>query len=97
MHFSAGATAPMHDPANPLHWQSVLARSKDLIMTIIYTLFVGFGLYHGFYGLFGIFTEINLLKPYRRAVGAILIVLGVVLFLYGSFAAWYGYFTLRGA
>ncbi|NPA79678.1 MAG: hypothetical protein GXO29_01320 [Thermotogae bacterium] len=96
MHFSAGAVAPLSDPSNPLSWQSVLARSKDLMMTVIYTLFAGFGLYHGFYGLFGILTEVNALKPYRKAIGVLLTLLGVLLFAYGAFAAWYGYFTLRG-
>jgi len=95
MHFSAGATAPLNDPSNPLNWVNVLARSKDLIMTIMYTFFVGFGLYHGFFGLFGILTEINSLRPYRKAIGTLLIILGILFFLYGVFAAWYGYFTLQ--
>lgn len=95
MHFSAGAAAPMSDPSNPLSWTSVLARSKDLIMTIIYTFFVGFGLYHGLFGLFGILTEINSLRPYRKAIGTLLVIFGVLFFLYGTFVAWYGYFTLQ--
>ncbi len=97
MHFSAGAAAPITDPSNPLNWASVLARSKDLVMTIVYTLFVGFGLYHGFYGLFGILTEVNSLRPYRKVIGVALVILGVLFFLYGTFAAWYGYFTLQSA
>ncbi len=94
MHFSAGAVMPIEDPSNPLNWVNVLQRSKELVMTVVYTLFVGLGLYHGFYGLFGVLSEINTLRPFRKAIKSALIALGVVLFAYGTFTAWYGYFTL---
>ena len=95
MHFSPGASNPWDHPANPLSWENVLSRTKDLFNAIIYTLFIGIGLFHGFYGLFGILTEVNTLRPFRKGLAWFLIVFGVLLFLYGSITTWYAFFYLK--
>ncbi len=95
MHFSPGTLHEWNHPENPLSWEQVLTRSKDLFSAIIYTLFIGIGLFHGFYGLFGILTESNTLRSYRRFIAGFLIVLGILLFLYGTITTWYAFFYLK--
>ncbi len=95
MHFSPGTAAPWNSPENPLSWQNVFARTKDLFNAIIYTLFIGFGLFHGFYGLFGVLTETNTLRPYRKLIGGFLLIFGILLFLYGTITTWYAFFYLK--
>jgi len=95
MHFSPGTINEWSHPENPLSWDQVLTRAKDLFSAIIYTLFIGIGLFHGFYGLFGILTEVNTLKNYRKFIAFFLIILGVFLFLYGTITTWYAFFYLK--
>ncbi len=95
MHFSPGTLHEWSHPENPLSWEQVLTRAKDLFSAIIYTLFIGIGLFHGFYGLFGILTESNTLRSYRRLIAGLLIVLGIFIFLYGTITTWYAFFFLK--
>ncbi len=69
-----------------ISFQSVASRSVSPAYAVFYLLFLVFALYHGFYGLRTILLEIEALARHHRTVTAILVVLGVGLFVYGTWA-----------
>ncbi len=73
--------------ANVLTFSSVLARSKQTFFMISYIILLGVALYHGLYGLRTILFELNLKSGLQRLVTAVLLVAGVGLFVFGSYAA----------
>jgi succinate dehydrogenase/fumarate reductase cytochrome b subunit len=74
---------------HPIDWENVLARAQSLGFAISYILLLGAALFHGFYGLRNILLEAGI--GARRAVGRSLFVLGIALFLLGTWAAWASY------
>ncbi len=71
----------------PLSWSSVLTRNKQLFFTISYIILLGAALYHGLYGLRNIILELNPATSLKKAINWLIFIGGVVLFVYGSYAA----------
>lgn len=71
----------------PVEWESVAARATSAFFTVTYVLLLGAALYHGFYGLRNILLEMNPGSEVRRAINVGLSVLGVGLFVLGTWAA----------
>ncbi len=69
-----------------ISFQSVAARSVSPAYAVFYLLFLLFALYHGFYGLRTILLEVEALARHHRTVTGILVILGVGLFVYGTWA-----------
>ena len=74
---------------DPVSVSSVFARSKQVFFMITYIVLLGAALYHGFYGLRNIILELCLAQAAEKAVSVILTLAGIVLFVYGAFAAVY--------
>lgn len=73
--------------ADPVEWESVAARAGSVFFTVTYVLLLGAALYHGFYGLRNILLELNPGPGIRRVINVGLAVLGVGLFVFGTWAA----------
>lgn len=67
--------------------ESVFARSKQLGFMITYILLLGFALYHGLYGLRNILFELTLPKGVELVISLVLVMVGVFLFVYGTYVA----------
>ncbi len=72
--------------AEPLDWKAVLHRSKQVAFLVVNIIFLGAALFHGLYGLRNILIEAFSSKKFGKIIGIILLVLGIFLFLYGSYA-----------
>ena len=68
-------------------WRNVAYRSRSVFFTLTYIVLLGAVLYHGFYGLRTILLELGLQKNTQRKLTASLWVIGVILFVVGTFAA----------
>ena len=73
--------------AEPVEWESVAARAGSVFFTVTYVLLLGAALYHGFYGLRNILMELNPGAGLRKAINVGLSVLGLALFVFGTWAA----------
>jgi succinate dehydrogenase hydrophobic anchor subunit len=73
--------------AEPVEWESVAERATSLFFTVTYILLLGAALYHGFYGLRNILLELNPGAGLRKTINVGLSVLGVALFVFGTWAA----------
>jgi succinate dehydrogenase hydrophobic anchor subunit len=73
--------------AEPVEWESVAARAESLFFTVTYVLLLGAALYHGLYGLRNILFELNPGAALRRVVNVGLSVVGLALFVFGTWAA----------
>ncbi len=80
---------------NVLKFNSVFARGKQTFFVVLYILLLGFALFHGFYGLRTILFELNLKRGIKKAVTAILVLAGLALFAYGTYAA-VAFYSLQG-
>ncbi len=72
---------------DPIESSKVFDRSQLLSFMIIYILLLGAGLFHGLYGLRSILFELSLSRTLEKTIGGLCAVAGVVLFIYGSYAA----------
>src|SRR5208283_3237212 len=68
-------------------WENVTYRGKSLYFTLTYIVLLAAVLYHGFYGLRTILTELGLKKNTERKLTASLWVIGIILFVIGTLAA----------
>ncbi len=76
----------------PLSVEATLARAKDILFPIIYTIFVAAALYHGLYGLRGILYE-RFHTPFsQKVIDWTLSFLGTVWFLYALATTWIPFF-----
>ena len=73
--------------AKPVDWASVVLRMKSLFFAITYVVLVGAALYHGLYGLRNILLELNPGPGLRRTIDVGLSLLGLALFVFGTWAA----------
>jgi succinate dehydrogenase / fumarate reductase membrane anchor subunit len=73
--------------AEPVEWESVAARAGSVFFTSTYVLLLGAALYHGFYGLRNILLELDPGAGLRRLISVGLAVLGLGLFVFGTWAA----------
>jgi succinate dehydrogenase hydrophobic anchor subunit len=71
----------------PTDWASVASRARSLFFTVTYVLLLGAALYHGFYGLRNILLELNPGATLRRTINVGLSLLGLALFVFGTWAA----------
>lgn len=72
---------------DPISWEGVAGRAVEISQVLFYILFLGFALYHGLYGLRNILLELNLSPGMAGFVNKLLLVLGLVLFAFGTWAA----------
>jgi succinate dehydrogenase hydrophobic anchor subunit len=72
---------------HPIEWGNVVARGKSAVFAVSYVLLLGAALFHGLYGLRNILLELNPAAWLRKAISVVLLVGGVGLFIYGSWAA----------
>ena len=72
-----------------LSFSSVAQRGKEIGHFLVYMGLLIFALFHGLYGLRSMLFELNLRKSGERIVSAILFVLGLVLFIVGTYSAWF--------
>lgn len=72
---------------HPISWANVKARGAKTFYMVTYILLLGAALFHGLYGLNNIVREANPAKWLQKAVTAVLLLLGVALFAFGTWAA----------
>jgi succinate dehydrogenase/fumarate reductase cytochrome b subunit len=73
--------------ASAIDWANVAARSRQTIFAIVYILLLGVTLFHGFYGLRNILLELGIGKGGRAFVNTVLVIGGLALFAFGTWAA----------
>ncbi len=71
----------------PIDWGNVFARARSAAFAASYVLLLGAALFHGLYGLRNILHELNPAPWLKRVAGAILLLAGLGLFAYGTWAA----------
>ena len=76
---------------HPIDWANVVARGQSMAFTVTYILLLGAALFHGFYGLRNILFELDPAPPLKKALSWVLILVGVGLFIFGTWAAWVGH------
>jgi succinate dehydrogenase / fumarate reductase membrane anchor subunit len=72
---------------HPIDWANVVARGKSVAFLGTYVLLLGAALFHGLYGLRNIIYELTSARGWRALCNAVLIVMGLVLFVLGTWAA----------
>lgn len=73
---------------NPVEWANVLSRSTSPAFVFVYLGLLAAGLVHGLLGLRGILLEFGPPPGTRGTINAVLALLGLGLFLVGTWAAW---------
>ncbi len=76
---------------HPIDWANVVARGQSMAFTMNYILLLGAALFHGLYGLRNILFELDPAPPLKKALSWVLILVGVGLFIFGTWAAWVGH------
>jgi Succinate dehydrogenase/Fumarate reductase transmembrane subunit. len=87
MHLDASLGIAGVPGAKPVDWASVVERMKSLFFALTYVILLGAALYHGFYGLRNIVFELNPGPRLRRMINVGLSLIGLALFLFGTWAA----------
>jgi succinate dehydrogenase hydrophobic anchor subunit len=88
MHLDAFVRVFNATAEEPIAWPNVFARARSAFFLVSYVLLLGAALFHGFYGLRNIVFELNPGAGAKRAVNGLLVAAGLVLFLFGTWAAW---------
>jgi succinate dehydrogenase / fumarate reductase membrane anchor subunit len=73
--------------SNPLAFESVVERSRQLFYLVTYILLLGAALYHGLYGFRTILFELTLGEGTERSITVVFTVVGLGLFVFGTYAA----------
>ena len=71
---------------SPIDWANVAARAQQITMVVVYILLLGTALYHGLYGLRNILMELNLSQGTQGFINGAIIFIGVVFFIFGTWA-----------
>jgi succinate dehydrogenase hydrophobic anchor subunit len=79
-----------------LTYSSVMARSRDFAFALMYVVLLGAALYHGLYGLRTILLELTLSERAEKIVSALIVFVGILLFIVGSYGTIVVY-VLRGS
>jgi succinate dehydrogenase / fumarate reductase membrane anchor subunit len=87
MHLSTILNALGIGPGESVHSASVFHRSQQIFFMITYILLLGTALFHGLYGLRSMLFELSLSKTTEKTIGGLFAVVGVCLFVYGSYVA----------
>jgi succinate dehydrogenase / fumarate reductase membrane anchor subunit len=72
---------------DPIGFESVLVRSKQLFFLVTYIMLLGAALYHGLYGFRTILFELTLSTGTERLVTGLFLTAGIGLFIFGTYAA----------
>lgn len=72
---------------HPIDWANVVARGKSVAFLLSYVFLLGAGLFHGLYGLRNILFELTAARGVRVLCNVILVLLGLALFVLGTWAA----------
>jgi succinate dehydrogenase / fumarate reductase membrane anchor subunit len=72
---------------HPIDWANVRARGVRTLYMASYIILLGAALFHGLYGLRNILFELNPAVWLRKTLSALLLLLGLGLFVYGAWAA----------
>ncbi len=72
---------------SPIDWANVAARAQAIGQVVFYILFLGFALYHGLYGLRNILLELNPSEGMAKFISRGILIAGVILFAFGTWAA----------
>jgi len=72
---------------HPIDWANVVARAKTLFFPVSYVVLLGAALFHGLYGTRNILFELNPSAGLKRVIGTVLLLIGVGLFVLGTWAA----------
>ncbi len=87
MHYTTllGLFGAVSEPV--IGFASVAKRGRDAWWSVAYVLLLGFALYHGLYGLRGILREVWESGRAVRMIDAVVVAVGVVVFIYGTAVA----------
>lgn len=69
-------------------WSNVLARARSAFFAVTYIVLLGAALFHGLYGFRNILFELNPGAGLKKALSALLAIVGLGLFGLGAWAAW---------
>jgi succinate dehydrogenase hydrophobic anchor subunit len=97
MHLDASLGVLNPADAPPVAWDNVVARGRGFGFLAGYVVLLGAALVHGLLGLRGILLELSPGPAARRAQAALLIGLGLGLFLLGTWAAWAAFGLAQGS
>ena len=81
----------------PIDWQNVAARGKSAVFMVSYVVLLGAALFHGLYGLRNILFELNPVGWLRRTLGVLILLVGLGLFVFGTWAAFAGFLLARSS
>jgi succinate dehydrogenase hydrophobic anchor subunit len=70
-----------------IDWANVVARGRSVFFAVTYIVLLGAALFHGLYGLRNILLELNPSAGLKKLVGAVLLIAGLGLFAFGTWAA----------
>jgi len=89
MHLDSIVKVPSLNPAGdePIDWKNVTARGRMVFFAVTYVLLLGAALFHGLYGLRNILFELNPGPSVKKALSALVVIVGLGLFVLGSWAA----------
>ena len=71
--------------AQPLAWEDVMARGRNVFVVTSYVLLLGAGLFHGFFGLRTILMEYWPGKAAEKVISRSCLVAGIILFSVGTY------------
>jgi succinate dehydrogenase hydrophobic anchor subunit len=93
MHLNVTVPLKGLNPAggHPIDWANVVARGRSAAFMVSYIFLLGAALFHGLYGLRNILFELNPASWLKRAVSVVLLLCGLALFVYGTWAAIAGF------
>jgi succinate dehydrogenase / fumarate reductase membrane anchor subunit len=91
MHLDAVVRVFNPEPGHPIDWVNVVARGRMAFFLVSYVALLAAALFHGFYGLRNILFELNPGAGIKKALNALLLTAGVLLFALGTWSAWAGF------
>ncbi len=93
MHLNVTVPLKGLNPAggHPIDWANVVARGRSAAFMVSYIFLLGAALFHGLYGLRNILFELNPTSWLKRGVSIVLLLCGLALFVYGTWAAIAGF------
>jgi succinate dehydrogenase / fumarate reductase membrane anchor subunit len=87
MHLDALVGAFNAPGTHPIDWSNVVARGKAVFFPVTYVLLLGAALFHGLYGARNILFELNPSAGLKKVISALLLLVGLGLFAFGTWAA----------
>lgn len=89
MHLNGVVVLKGLNPAggHPVDWQNVVSRARTGFFMVTYIVLLGAALFHGLYGLRNIFFELDPASWLKRTLSMVLLLGGLGLFIYGTWAA----------